>query len=269
MLTIPTTNQHAGRLAAVELAVLHTAQAPCRAGVAEAVLRYLARPEVRASAHWGCDPVTTVAGVAETDTAWGAPNANANGIHIEQAAYAEFGRPGQPAWTDPEPRRMIVEQVVPLLAGICRRHKLPAVLLEPADILARRRGITDHVRISRAFGTGDHWDCGENYPLAEVVALVADQLADTPTPTTPGDTDVVRIIRTATNGDLFWWDGQTRAAITPVTPGRTWEQLEAALKRLIASHPNCETWPPATVGGARGLWADMAPEDLELIPVVS
>ncbi len=62
MLTIPTTNQHAGRLAAVELAVLHTAQAPCRSGVAEAVMRYLARPEVRSSAHYCCDPATTVAG---------------------------------------------------------------------------------------------------------------------------------------------------------------------------------------------------------------
>ena len=163
---------------------------------------------------------------------------------------------------------MLVEQTVPLLAGICRRHNLPPVLLEPADILARRRGITDHVRISRAFGTGDHWDCGDHFPLAEVVALVAAELAGTITPTTPGD-DVVRIIRNAKNGDLFWWDGQTRAPITAITPGRTWEQLEAALKRIIASHPACETWPPATVGGARGLWADFAPEDIELIPVVS
>lgn len=270
MLTIATPNQHSGRLQPIELVVLHTAQCPCAPGRAAGVMGYLARPEVRASAHWCTDPTATVAGVDEQDTAWGAPNANANGIHVEQAAYAEFGRAGQPAWTDPYPRQMLTEQVVPLLAGICQRHGIPAVLLEPADILARRKGITDHVRVSRAFGTGDHWDCGENYPLAEVVAMVARYLDGNPaTSTDPGDDRMVRIIRNAQTSELFWWDGQTRAPITPVTPGRTWAQLEQVLKGLIAAHPSCSTWPPTSPGGTSAVYRDIPAADIELIPVVT
>lgn len=269
MLTIrPPDSYHPGRLEPVELVVLHTAQAPCAPGRAAGIMAYLARGNSGASAHWCTDPTATVAGVDEADTAWGAPGANANGIHIEQAAYAEFGRPGQPAWTDPNPRRMLVEQTVPLVASICRRHGIPPVLLEPDDLRAGRKGITDHVRVSAAFSGGDHWDCGENFPLAEVVAMVAAAL-DGAKPTPTGDDDMVRIIRNAKTGELFWWNGQTRAAIHPVTPGRTWDQLEASLKGIIASHPSCSVWPPAEPGGPSPLYRDLPDHDIELIPVVS
>lgn len=66
----------------------------------------------------------------------------------------------------------------------------------------------------------------------------------------------------------FWWNGQTRAAIHPVTPGRTWDQLEASLKGIIASHPSCSVWPPAEPGGPSPLYRDLPDHDIELIPVV-
>lgn len=169
----PDTTYYKGRLEPIELVVIHTAQCPCTPGYAKGIMQYLARDDVRASAHYCVDPSTTVGGVAEEDTAWAAPSANANGIHVEQTAMAEFGRSGFMSWNDSLPQQMINEQLIPLVTDICRRRNLPPVLLEPADLRAGKKGITDHVRVSLAFGTGDHWDCGEHFPLNYVVEQVA------------------------------------------------------------------------------------------------
>jgi hypothetical protein len=206
VLTIrPTSTYYPGRTSPVTCVVLHTAQTPCEVGRAEGIMRYLARPDVRASAHWGVDPATTVAGVDEPDTAWAAPGANSNGVQIEQAGYAEFGSGAAipadntaarqaygarwPGWDLPAARRMILQQTVPLVADICRRWNLPAVLLEPVDLIAGRPGITDHARVADAFKRSDHWDCGSSYPLAEVVVLVAAELNQSPANPIPNTGD--------------------------------------------------------------------------------
>jgi hypothetical protein len=195
MIRVPSPSYSPGRVRPARVVVLHTAQCPCQSGMALGVMKYLSNPTVRASAHYCTDPTTTVAGVEERDTAWAAPGANADGIQIEQAGYAQFGRAGQPSWSDPLPRQMLVEQTVPLVADICRRFAFPAKVLEPADLLAGQRGITDHSRVTAAYGQGDHWDCGENFPLAEVVAMVSKLLTggDLGPATTPdpGDDDLM------------------------------------------------------------------------------
>lgn len=286
MLTIPSPNRHTGRLRPVRVVVLHTAQVPCKPGRAEGVLRYLAKPAVRASAHYCTDPDNTVAGVDEADTAWATPSVNADGIQIEQAGYAEFGSGAVidpdnvaarqaygtrwPGWDTDEPQRMLRTQVIPLVADICRRHAVPAVLLEPADLLAGRSGITDHHRCSVAYG-GDHWDCGGAYPLAGVIddvrrTLAGTALAGPPAPAPidqPNGDDVVRLIRHPDNGTLWWWDGQTRARVTPA-PGvfATVDELRLGLERLVAAHPRATRWNDTPAG----LWLDVPAHDLELIP---
>lgn len=189
-------NFNPGRLRPIRAAVLHAAQCPCEPGRAWGTMQFLSNrpPGARASAHYCTDPDETVAGVAEEDTAFTTPNLNADGINIEQAGFAEFGSgfidPARypqwsnyyagvwPNWTDPLPSRMIFRQTVPLLADICRRRNLPPVVLESSDLInPNARGITDHWRATQAFSGGvGHWDCGDWYPLYEVVAAVDDLL---------------------------------------------------------------------------------------------
>ena len=177
---VPSPNYRPGRIKPVRLVVLHTAETPCEPGRAMGIARYLARPDVQASAHYCVDPTATVQGVQESDTAWAAPGANADGIQIEQAAYAAFG----PAdWADAAPQQMMTGQLVPLVAGICQRWDIPAVALDTAGVLSGAAGITTHVAVSEAYGLSDHWDCGPDYPLDVVVAQVAALLH--PTPPTP------------------------------------------------------------------------------------
>jgi hypothetical protein len=236
MLTIPSPNYSPGRLRPARVVCLHTAQAPCQPGVAAGVMRYLSNDSVDASAHYCTDPTATVAGVDERDTAWAAPGLNADGIQIEQAGYAEFGsgRPIPetnkaaraaygtmwPGWDAPLMRQMIIEQTVPLVADICRRNGFPAKLLEPADLLAGQRGITDHSRVTAAYGRGDHWDCGGSYPLAEVVAMVSKLLtggnlgpATTPD---PGDEDLMLSAFMLPTGDTVFIHNSATGYVAPL-----------------------------------------------------
>jgi hypothetical protein len=177
---IPSPNYRPGRIKPVRLVVLHTAETQCEPGRAVGIANYLARPDVQASAHYCVDPEATVQGVQEEDTAWAAPGANADGIQIEQAAYARFDADG---WADVNPQQMMTGQLVPLVAGICTRWDIPAVALDTAGVLSGAAGITTHVAVSEAYGLSDHWDCGPDYPLDAVVAQVAALI--TPTPPTP------------------------------------------------------------------------------------
>jgi len=199
---IPSPNYRAGRIKPVRLVVLHTAETQCEPGRAVAIATYLARPEVQASAHYCVDPEATVQGVQEEDTAWAAPGANADGIQIEQAAYARLDADG---WAGVGPQQMMTGQLVPLVAGICERWNIPPVALDTAGVLSGAAGITTHVCVSEAFGLSDHWDCGPDYPLDAVVAQVAALLHPIPpappappTPSITGDQDMALTIIEAT-----------------------------------------------------------------------
>ena len=195
---IPSPNYRPGRIKPVRLVVLHTAETPCEPGRAVGIATYLARPAVQASAHYCVDPSATVQGVQEEDTAWAAPGANADGIQIEQAAYAGFDAAD---WVGVNPQQMITGQLVPLVAGICTRWNIPPVALDTAGVLSGAAGITTHVAVSEAYGLSDHWDCGPAYPLDAVVAQVAALLNPTPpappappTPSITGDQDMALTI---------------------------------------------------------------------------
>ncbi len=285
MLTIPTVNQTVGRLRPIRVGVLHTAQVPCRTGRAVGVMQYLAGPTVRASCHWAVDPDNTVAGVAEANTAWATPSANADGIQVEQCGYAEFGSGDLipetnkaarqaygaiwPGWDDPDVDRMLRTQTAPLVAEISLRHNLPLRVLSPADLAdPTARGWTDHNRCSIAFG-GDHWDCGHHYPLELVLELAADITGGAiPDTDNTQEADVVRIIRNKKDGSLYWWNGQTRAQVG-VNAGDDWPALETRLKNLIALHPSAEVWPAGTVSpdAKPTLFLELEEWDITAIPV--
>lgn len=230
----PSPNYREGRIKPVRMVVIHTAETPCESGRAMATARYLARPDKQASAHYCVDPGQTVQGVQETDTAWAAPGGNADGIQIEQAAYAAFTAA---YWALPLPQQMIVEQLVPLVAGICRRWQLPAVALDTAAVAAGARGITTHVCVSEAFGLSDHWDCGHHYPLGDVVARVAALLDPTPQPNPtpiPYEEYEMRACR-MNDGQVILVDGGEFRVLTGTWPVINAQLIELANAGLIPS----------------------------------
>lgn len=170
MIRIASPSFHPGRNRPIRLVVLHTAETPCEIGVARNVATYLARPDVRASCHYSVGPDETVAQVAEGDTAWTAPGANADGVQIEQAGRASFTAE---QWAEGLPELMVRTQTAPLVADICRRSGLPPVWLAAPGLLAGRAGITDHATVNEAYGQSDHWDCGPNYPGPLVATMAA------------------------------------------------------------------------------------------------
>jgi hypothetical protein len=183
-------NYHQGRLRPIRMGVLHTIQCPTQPGRAKSTcLGTFANPNTDVSAHVSCDTSEAWGSVQEQDTAWCAPGANADGIHVEQAAFADYGSgaiaPSNkwfnfyggrwPEWSDVAPQQMLNNVVIPLIRDISARNNLPFVVLEPADLLdPEARGWTDHIRCTRAFG-GSHWDCGPGYPLYDVIAKAAGQ----------------------------------------------------------------------------------------------
>lgn len=223
MLTVPTGNYTPGRIKTPRVIVLHTAEAACGVGKAEAVARYLARPETRASAHYVLDPATTVAQVAEADTAWAAPGANADGIQVEQCGYASWTAA---EWADWPAQTMIRTQLVPLLRDVSARWQIPLYALTAADLLAGRSGVCDHKTINDAYHQSDHWDCGTSFPLAQVLSLANTQTPPSEADMTPEQaTQLTRIVELLEAG-LFPRGAPTRAQavavvgdVPPVTTG--------------------------------------------------
>lgn len=233
---IQTENYYDSRIRDIRAACLHTGQCPCQLGRGRFLMEFLRPASRRASAHYGVDFAEVWAGAQEEHTCFAAPGLNADGIHIEQAAYAEFGSPGWQPWDDPLVRKMVHEKTVPLLVDVCRRNRLPAKLLEPAQLLdPTARGITDHWRCTKAFG-GSHWDCGHHYPIQQVIDLVAKQLGTGPTPI-PTDEDDMKIV-TDDKGTIWLVGGNTRRKLISAD---TWGNTKWAIDQLL-EHGVASEW---------------------------
>ena len=178
--TIPSPNFTRGRARNVRVVVFHTVQAPERSGIAEDVARnWLATEAARASAHYVVDNNSIVRCVDEANTAWAAPGANADGIQIEHAGYAEQN-PGQ--WGDDYSRAML-ELSARLTADLCRRYAIPARRLSVAELRNGARGIIGHIDATNAFSGGrGHTDPGPSFPWDTYLAKVRGYLGQaTPT----------------------------------------------------------------------------------------
>ena len=168
----------------VQLVVIHSDEGNERPDNAENVANFFAnQPKVPpakggSSAHYCGDNNSIVSCVDEEDVAWGAPHVNHNGIHIEQSGDASQ-RASQ--WADEFSRTMILTQIAPLVADICRRHDIPIKHLTNDELRRGARGIIGHVQASTVFG-GPLTDPGKDYPwplLISKVKAIADD-ADTP-----------------------------------------------------------------------------------------
>jgi N-acetyl-anhydromuramyl-L-alanine amidase AmpD len=143
-------------------------EAPEEPGTAEAVARWFQVTDREVSAHYCIDDDSVVQCVREEDVAWGAPGANENGIHLEHAGFA---RQAAADWDDAY-SLAVLERSAQLTAELCGRYRIPVVWLRAADLRRRRRGITGHHDVSRAFGRSDHTDPGRGFPVEPYLARV-------------------------------------------------------------------------------------------------
>lgn len=208
---VPNASYTPGRARPVRLIVLHTTESPSNTGRAVSVAQFLTRPDVRASAHYIVDAGTIVDQIAEADTAWAAPGANADGIQVEQCAYAGWAA----EWFEP-PAQLMLHNTAQLLAEISTRTGIPLVRLSNAELAAGRSGVIGHVQASDVYKASDHWDPGPSYLYDDVLRWARELQGGSgspgpATPTSPAqseeDDDMLRYIVSSTDGTGYAVDG--------------------------------------------------------------
>jgi len=152
----------------VDLIVLHSAEVGEYHSSAEGVAAYFKMgPPEPASSGYVVDDDSIVQCVKDEHIAWHAPGVNPRSIGIEQAGYAKQTRD---EWLDPYGQRMLA-LVAKLVAAKARQFNIPLVWLTPADILAGKRGLCEHIDVTHAYPhLGTHVDCGPGYPKDIVLA---------------------------------------------------------------------------------------------------
>jgi len=157
----------------VDWIVLHCMEAAETTSTAENCARYLANlppSEEPRSCHYFVDCDSIVQGVKDDCVAWHAPGANKTGIGIEHAGFA---RQSKPEWLDEFSSRML-SLSAELTARLCTRWHIPPVFVSAGELVAKRRGITTHAEVTRAFPTRSHGhtDPGPNFPISWYLARV-------------------------------------------------------------------------------------------------
>lgn len=158
---------------AIDLIVIHTMEAIEKPGTAEAVAKWFAGANApRASCHYCVDQDSIVRCVDDGDVAWHAPGANNNGIGIEHAGYAKQSAGD---WADDASRSMLALSAA-LTAQLCDAYKIPVEFVDAKGLVEKRRGITTHAEVSKAFKKSNHWDPGGNFPMTAYLDAVKARL---------------------------------------------------------------------------------------------
>lgn len=160
---------YASRLRPQRVAVVHTPETDELADAAERVARYFATTERKASAHVTVDNNSGVRSVYDHHTAWAAPGANADGLHVEIA-----GRARQTAadWMDSYSKAALVN-AADVVADWCLRYSLPVTHLSSTQLKNGERGIVGHVDVTHAYRRSTHTDPGNGFPWGDFLGLVA------------------------------------------------------------------------------------------------
>lgn len=158
----------------VELLVVHDMEYPELITAAEDVAKFFANQKPGpggSSAHVCGDNDSRVGCVHDDDIAWHAPGANHNGLGYEFAGYASQ-RADQ--WADSYSEAEL-HIAAAWFAERAAFYKLPIAFRDAADLLAggeRRRGITTHWEVTKAYKRGTHTDPGPNFPMGHFLELV-------------------------------------------------------------------------------------------------
>jgi peptidoglycan hydrolase-like protein with peptidoglycan-binding domain len=199
-------NKYVGRIAPIRLGIVHTMEVnESDPNVAETVAQFFATPAARASAHVCFDTNSSVRCVADEDTAWAAPGANADGLQGELA-----GRAAQTDadWADAD-SQAILERAAQQYAEWCTLHNIPVVHLSVDEILAGQRGLAGHIDITNAYHRSTHWDPGYYFPWDSFLARISQIMGQAPAaPSTPTAVPVSFVV-----SDLMLVLGSTGSAV--------------------------------------------------------
>lgn len=164
---------HAGRISPIRLVVMHSMEWTETSTTAEDCARMFATMTRQASAHVCVDNNSAVRCVADKDTAWAAPGANADGLQLELAGFA---RQTRAQWLD-EYGQDLLAQAAAVAAGWCKLHKIPVKKLTRAELKAGKKGFTSHADVSAVYKRSDHSDPGTGFPWDVFLGLVREYLA--------------------------------------------------------------------------------------------
>lgn len=134
--------------------VLHDEEATSAAAAAA----WFRNPDSGGSAHLAVDDKECLRCLPNEAIAWGAPGANEQGFHIEQAGFAR--------WSAVIWRKHLntLKRAAYKAALHCKLFGIPVRFVYAADLEAGKAGITTHAECTKAFG-GTHTDPGRFYPL--------------------------------------------------------------------------------------------------------
>jgi N-acetyl-anhydromuramyl-L-alanine amidase AmpD len=258
MRTVKARHYRKGRIAPVRLIVIHDMEAPESATTAENVARYFATTSTVASAHVNVDSDSAVRSVADADTAYAAPGANADGLQLEIAGYA---RQTREQWLDAFSRAAL-KQAAKVAAAWCKKYGIPAVRLTRAELRNGRKGITSHVDVSAVYRKSDHHDPGPNFPWDHFLAEVKNELGVAPpvvdaavAPAWPGRYFVVRNPPMLGN-DIKTWQRQMRQRGWDITISGAYSAQSAGVCRAFQQEKGLEV--DGVVGPAtwRAAWTE-------------
>jgi peptidoglycan hydrolase-like protein with peptidoglycan-binding domain len=148
--------------------VLHSMESAEKPYTAENVAAWFASSSApMASAHFCIDSDSIVQCVPLKDVAFAAPGANAEGVHIEMAGYA---RQTEAEWLDDFGLAML-SRVALVMAHLSELYDIPLEYVDVDGLNARRKGVTTHFDVSKAFKKSDHQDPGKGFPMAKVLSM--------------------------------------------------------------------------------------------------
>lgn len=173
---IPSPNYSSRQGGKVRLIVLHTAEG---ARTYQSLGNYFANPSSQVSSHVGIDDTPNTVGeyVRRDWKAWTAANANPVAVQAELCAFA--------AWDNAEWHRhpAMLETCANWIREEASAFGIPIVKLTAQQAQGGGVGVCQH----RDLGTwgGNHSDCGNGFPMDEVIAMAGGQPGTTPPPSQP------------------------------------------------------------------------------------
>ncbi len=160
----------------VQFIVIHDTEGSSHAQSAEDGAAYDARRTDGTSAHYFVDNTSIVQCVKTTDAAHTALyNGNTKGIQYELCARASFSKS---KWLSADYGLPMLKLAAKQVARDCIAWKIPARKITPAQMRNGEEGICGHVDVTYAYPEdgGDHTDPGPNFPWAEFIRMVQDEM---------------------------------------------------------------------------------------------
>lgn len=170
---IPSPNSSGRGGAHVRLIVLHTAEG---ALTYQSLGSYFANPASQVSSHVGIDDTPNTVGeyVSRSAKAWTAANANPVAVQAELCAFA--------AWSSSEwaTHPTMLANAAAWVAEEAAAFGIPIAALTPAQAQGGAAGVCQH----RDLGTwgGNHSDCGNGFPMQQVIDMARGGHAPEPEP---------------------------------------------------------------------------------------